>query len=312
MSIITHQSHAFSGVWASVPTPLKADLSIDLTRLNSHIRTLFVKGVHGVVLFGEMGEGSLFDVEEKLSALAYLIHQGIPANAIMFSASSANMNDALKLIQQSIRLAVHGVTVMPPSYDQEISEQGLIDYFDQLIARVNQSEWRLYLLLNARKITVPDAVIEDLLSKHPNHILGLIDEDANPTHTMDLLKSFGDKVDISSTHEMNHKLLKSRGVISPLANLLPRVIIGMSTSGTQAQAHSVPGLKVKQGDERVQELVTLLGKYPITLAMKFILSIIYRDPDWARSRPPLGELPLPSRDYFNKQMKAFNLNTTEE
>lgn len=312
MTTITHQSRAFSGVWASVPTPLKTDFHIDLTRLNSHIRTLFAKGVHGVLLFGEMGEGSLFDVEEKLTALAYLIAQGIPASSIMLSASCANMNDALKLIQPALALGVHGVTVMPPSYEQEISEQGLIDYFDQLIARVNQPDWRLYLLLNAKKISMPDAVIEDLLGKHPDHIVGLIDEDANPTHTLDLLKSFGDKADISSTHEMNHKLLKSRGVVSPLANLLPRVIIGMSTSGAQTQAHSVPGLKVKQGDERVQELVTLLGKYPSTLAMKFILSILYRDVDWARSRAPLGELPLPSREYFNKAMKTFNLNTTEE
>jgi 4-hydroxy-tetrahydrodipicolinate synthase len=312
MSVITHQSHAFSGVWASVPTPLKADLNIDHTRLNSHIRTLFAKGVHGILLFGEMGEGSLFDVPEKLIALEYLIAQGIPANAIMLSASCANMNDSTKLIQHALKLEVHGVTVMPPSYEQQISEQGLIDYFDQLIARVNQPEWRLYLLLNAKKVTIPDAVIEGLLSKHPTHIVGLIDEAANSTYTLDLLKSFGDKVDISSTHEMNHKLLKSRGVISPLANLLPRVIIGMSSSSSQTQAHSVPGLKVKQGDERVQELLTVLGKYPITLAMKFILSIIYRDADWARSRAPLGELPLASREYFNKTMKTFNLNTTEE
>jgi len=312
MTTISHESHAFSGVWASVPTPLKADLNIDLIRLNSHIRTLLAKGVHGVLLFGEMGEGSLFDVDEKLTALAYLIAQGIPANAIMLSASCTNMNDSLKLIQQALQHEIHGVTVMPPSYEQEISEQGLIDYVDQLIGRVNQPNWRLYLLLNAQKISMPDAVIEDLLRKHPNHIVGMIDEGANPTHTLDLLKSFGDKVDISSTHEMNHKLLKSRGVVSPLANLLPRVIIGMSTSASQTQAHSVPGLKVKQGDERVQELVTLLGKYPSTLAMKFILSIIYRDADWARSRPPLGELPLASREYFNKAMKAFNLNTSEE
>jgi 4-hydroxy-tetrahydrodipicolinate synthase len=230
----------------------------------------------------------------------------------MLSASSTNMNDTVKVIQQALQLEIHGVTVMAPAYEQEMSEQGLIDYFDQLISRVNQPNWLLYLLLNAKKISMPDAVIENLLSKHTSHIVGLIDEGANSTHTLDLLKSFGDKVDVSSTHEMNHKLLKSRGVVSPLANLLPRVIIGMSTSGSQAQAHSVPGLKVKQGDERVQELLNLLGKYPMTLAMKFILSIIYRDVDWARSRAPLGELPFASREYFNKNMKAFNLNTTEE
>jgi 4-hydroxy-tetrahydrodipicolinate synthase len=310
MTTITHESHAFSGVWPDVATPLKADWTIDHARLHSHVRTLFAKGVHGILLFGEVGEGSLFDVQEKLTALEFLISQGIPANAILVCGSCANMNDSVKLIQHALKLEVHGITLIPPSYDQEISEQGVIDYFDQLIARVNQPTWRLYMLMNHRKFAVTDSAIEGVLSRHPETVVGLIDEGGNATRSLDLLKSFGEKVDISVTHEMNHKLLKSRGVVSPLANVLPRVVIGMSTSATQA--HTVPGLKVKQGDERVQELVTLIGKYPATLAIKYILSQIYRDPDWARSRAPLGELPQASCEYFNKALKTFNLNTSEE
>jgi 4-hydroxy-tetrahydrodipicolinate synthase len=312
MTIMTHESKAFSGVWPDVPTPLKEDLSIDHARLYSHVRTLFVKGVHGVLLFGDMGEGSLFDVEEKLATLAVLIEQGIPADAIMLCATCPNMNDSVKLIRRALSLGLHGVTITPPSCEQSIHEQGVVDFFDLLIARVNHPAWRLYMALNAKKIAISNAAIEAVLNKHPELIVGLIDESANGTHTMDLLKSFGDKVDISSTHEMNHKLLKSRGVVSALANLLPRVIISMSTSAAQTQAHTVPGMKVKQGDERVQELITLMGQHPSTLAMKFILSLIYRDADWARSRPPLGALPAPSREYFDKTIKAFNLKTAEE
>jgi 4-hydroxy-tetrahydrodipicolinate synthase len=312
MTIISHVSNAFSGIWPDVPTPLKADWSIDHTRLHSHVRTLFSKGAHGILLFGEMGEGSLFDVEEKLTALELLIAQGIPASEIMLCASCSNMNDSVKLIRRALELGLHGISIMPPSFDQEANEQGIVDFFDQLIVRVNQPAWRLYMVLNAKKIAISASAIEVVLRKHSALVVGLIDEGTQSAHTLDLLKAFGDKVDVSSTHEMHHKLLKSRGVISALANILPRVLIGMSTSATQEQKKTVPGLKVKQGDERVQELITVLGKHPSTVAMKFILSLIYRDIDWARSRAPLGELPATSREYFNKSMKTFNLRTTEE
>ena len=160
MTIMTHESKAFSGVWPDVPTPLKEDLSIDHARLYSHVRTLFVKGVHGVLLFGDMGEGSLFDVEEKLATLAVLIEQGVPADAIMLCATCPNMNDSVKLIRRALSLGLHGVTITPPSCEQSIHEQGVVDFFDLLIARVNHPAWRLYMALNAKKIAISNAAIE--------------------------------------------------------------------------------------------------------------------------------------------------------
>ena len=86
---------SFNGVWVDTLTPLKEDLHIDLQLLESHLRTLLIKGAQGVVLFGYHGEGASFSSEEKAEAISFLLKAGVSASSILLSISCNAAPDVL-------------------------------------------------------------------------------------------------------------------------------------------------------------------------------------------------------------------------
>ena len=62
-------TEAIRGFWVASATPLAADGSVDSAKLAGHAKQLFGKGVDGVVLFGTTGEGTSFNVAERIATL---------------------------------------------------------------------------------------------------------------------------------------------------------------------------------------------------------------------------------------------------
>ncbi len=253
----------FQGVWPDVLTPVKSDHSVDLRRLESHIRTLLYKGATGVVLFGESGEGPSFSHEEKTQALAHLVKEGIPSNAIMLACVDSCAPAVAKLIHLADYLKLQAVLISSPFYYQDLSADGLVNYFDFLFEHTQKSTTHCYLHLLPNKVhhDLPEAVLNTVLDKHLSRIYGIVNQTGSSSLNQDLLKSFAEHVLIYSCLETDVKTLKSTGIISAMANIIPQVVRHQLGSSDVTQAVQIPGLKVKSSDERLVEFQGVLAQH---------------------------------------------------
>lgn len=307
------QTRDISGVWADVLTPLKADLSLDAPRFCAHVRNLSAKGVTHFAVFGFAGEGACFSNAEKLDGLTQLIQSGVSAGDLMLGVSSTAIEEAAQLIQRAHALGVRRFLVAPPLHYQPIGQGAMLAFFQQLIRQVNLTPWRLYFhqLGGLFRADVAEATIAELRREFPFVVTGIVDQDVHPSHTLDLMRSFGSQLIVVPTHEPNLLTLKPAVTLSALANLMPVVIKHILANDQPVQTTKISGMKVKSPDDRVTELLAPIGDQPLIASLKLFMSMHYRQTEWEYVRPPLMRVSKEGRETLMKSFKNFNLLASE-
>lgn len=313
MPTLRTTSNNFVGVCPDVLTPLQQDLRIDLPKLSSHIRNLAVKGVAHFTLFGYAGEGASFSAQEKLEALTHVLKSGVEGGDILLGVNSSSFVEVVGLIQKAHALGLRRFLVSAPLYYQPLSHRALLDFFEQVITQVNLPDWQLYVhqLGGVTHADVPEAVLSELLRAHPQVLAGVVDQDLHASHTLDIMRSFSAQLTVTSCHEPNLQLLKPTVAVSALANLMPGVVKHVLANDMPVQTNQVQGMKVRKPDDRIVELMTLLGDQPPIAGLKLLLSTHYRLADWELVRPPQARVNPQAREALIKAFKNFNLLPTE-
>lgn len=304
----------FHGVWVDALVPLKEDLSIDQVKLASHVRNLCAKGLENFVLFGQAGEGASFSVDEKLETVEHLLSAGLETTNILLGVQSSSFVEISQLIRKAYDKGVRRFLVSPPQYGQPLGHIALFDYFNQLIKHVNHNDWQLFIhqLGGANHgADLPEATIADLKKTHPATFVGIVVQDIHVNHTVDLTRSFGAEVVIASCYEPNLTILKPKVCISALSNILPVTVKHLLATDVINNATKIAGMKVAKPEDRVVELVALLGEFPFVAALKMILSIHYHIDTWERVRPPQSELTKDAKAKIMATFKTFNLQGNE-
>jgi len=304
----------FEGVWTDVLVPLQADLRIDEAKLCAHLRNLSAKGLERFVLFGQAGEGTSFSADEKLSAITHVIAAGVAGTDILLGVQSSSFTEAAQFIRKAHALGVRRFLVSAPQYGLPFSHVALFDFFDQMIKQVNQPDWQLFIhqLSGSNHASdLPEATLVDLRKVHPQIFVGIVDQDVHVNHTVDLMRTFGADIAIASCHEPNLSILKPSVCVSALANVIPNIMQHLIAHDAPEQATKIAGMKVAKPDDRVVELMALLGDYPAIAAMKLLLSQHYRMESWEHVRPPQSTLTQEGRVALLGAFKTFNLQANE-
>ena len=302
------------GVWADLLMPLNEDLSINKAKLYTHVQTLAAKGVHGLLLFGRCGEGAAFSPVERMELVKFLIEQGVAGSDMLLNASTANMPDTVNLIRKTHALGVQAFMLMPPTADQDATDQGLVDFFSYIVRHLNGLNLRLY--LSSQSTSGPGELnaraINELLGRHPQAFQGLIDQSPNASHTLDWIRSFAALLPVYTTNDMNAQAVVGMGIhtgISSYANLITKLMVRIVTASDADKKISVTGNKIGNDDLRLTEFDQLLAHLPQVPALKYLLSSMYHDAEWLRVRPPLSALNADSQEKMAKAFKKFNLNS---
>lgn len=304
----------FEGVWTDVLIPLQDSLLIDEAKLAAHLRNLCAKGLERFVLFGQAGEGSSFSADEKLSAVTHVIATGVAGTDILLGVQSSSFIEVAQLIRKAHAIGVRRFLVAAPQYGLPFSHVALFDYFDHLIKQVNLPNWQLFIHQlggNHHGSDLPEATLVDLHKVHPQVLTGIVDQDIHVNHTVDLVRSFGAELAIAACHEPNLSLLKPKVCVSALANIIPLLMQHLLISDTPEQTTKIAGMKVTKPDERVVELMNLLGDYPTIAALKLLLSQHYRMESWEHVRPPQSTLTKEAHTALLGAFKTFNLQANE-
>ena len=292
------------GVYPASLTPQHADLSIDYKRHAAHIHNLIRAGCSGVALFGTTGEANSFSVKERKEALEHLVEAGIDANRLLVGTGCCAISDAVTLTQHSCDAGANHVLMLPPFYYKNPTDDGLFAYYDQVIQQVGESRLRIVLYHFPKMSTVPlsFSLIERLLARYPEVIVGLKDSSGDWKHMHELQNSFPGFQVFAGTERYLLPMLRAGGAgcITASANVTAPLAVDLFLNQNAPDA------------ENRQELLTsaraAIEQFPMIPALKFLMSRRPGNHSWLNLRPPLVPLAEDKQAALLKALELAPLN----
>ena len=300
--------NGFDGIWPAMLTPLDDQLRIDHAAYAAHALGLLDKGCGGVTAFGTTGEGPSFSMQERMQAVDQLIAAGVPAERIMVSTSCSALPETLALTRHAIERGVHGCLMLPPFFFKGVSDRGVIDCYTQVMDALPSSGWRMYLYHIPQVVGVglSHAVIQHLIDRYPQLIVGIKDSSCERDHSVGLAKAFMPGLTVYVGNELDLPplgQLGSTGAISGLANFLPQTVRRM------VKSHSGP--RIEQDVATVTHVLNLVRPYSLMPALKGIMAHLSHDPRWLRVRAPLVSLTAAEQTALSKAWSSLQIDRAQ-
>ncbi len=279
MAKLTHGLE--DGIYAAALTPMHADLSCDTQEFAFHCLDLMKRGCKGVLLFGTSGEGPSFSVKERLEALEKMIEKGLDPQKTILGNGGANIPETVELAKGAMKANCIALLVSPPPFFKNVSDEGVIAYYREVIQRVGDPKLRvlLYHIPQFTSVPITLKVIKALRLEFPDTVIGLKESEGNPSFVKEILWAYpGFKVFVANEKQIIEGVhAGAAGSICGIANLYPELICTLYEQG-------------KKGDltnpKELEEIFQDLRKHPFIPAAKGLMKK-KRSRTWDIVRPPL-------------------------
>src|SRR5216117_1977272 len=217
------------GVLAPVVTPFKADLSPDRERFIRHCQWLLSQKC-GLAPFGTTSEANSLSAEQRTALLDALVAAGIDPSRMMPGTGCCSITETVALTADAVRHGCAGVLMLPPFYYKDVSEEGLLRYFSEVVQRVGDTRLKIYLyhIPPVTIVGITPKLVERLLDAYPTAIAGMKDSSGDWNNTRMFLDSFAKSgFDVfvgSESFLLANMRAAGVGTISATANVNPAAI----------------------------------------------------------------------------------------
>jgi len=288
-----------SGVLSPVITPFNPNLTPDATRLVRQCRWLLSQDC-GLTVFGTTSEANSLSVDEKIDLLDALIEAGIDANRMMPGTGACSIPDTVRLTAHATKHGCGGVLMLPPFYYKEVTDDGLFQFFAEVIERVGDSNLHIYLyhIPPIAQVSISLTLIERLLKEYPETVVGIKDSSGDWNNSAGILRRFPGFAVFSGTEAMLLRNMQSGGAgcISATANINAAAIHNLYANWQAPDAEA--------NQEELNALRGAMQRFPMIPALKQVVAHYSGDASWERVRPPLVKL--------NGEQKADLLNDLDK
>jgi len=265
------------GLSAALTTPFKTDGSIDIDAMIAHARRCLSSGCNSVTLFGTTGEGSSIGSVERQTILSRFIEAGIAPSSLVTGVLVDSIEDAALQSAEALKAGARNILLAPPSYFKNVSDDGLFAWFSAVFEKIGKDarDILVYNIPSVTMVTLSVDLVGRLKTAFPGIVTGVKDSSGNWPHTERLLKEHGDlAILIGDERDLAKGVrLGGHGAISGVANFLPQEVRAMAVDG--------------KDDKRIEDLVVELLKFPVTPAVKVLLSHTTGENVWLEVRAPL-------------------------
>jgi 4-hydroxy-tetrahydrodipicolinate synthase len=279
------QHNPLSGVFAPVLTPFDATLAPDPQSFIRFCRWLLDEGA-GLAVFGTNSEANSLSAEERIDLLAALVDAGLPAERLMPGTGSCALTDAVRLCAAAARANAAAVLMLPPFYYKPAGEAGLFAFYAEAIERVGDPRLKicLYHIPQLSGVPITLALIERLLRRYPDTVVGIKDSGGDFANTKAMLDAFkGFRVFCGSERFLTDTLRHGgAGCISASANVNPAAIVDAF------RRHGEPCAETRQ--RTLDALRDIFQDYPMIAALKGAVAHFGRSETFRITRPPLSSL----------------------
>jgi 4-hydroxy-tetrahydrodipicolinate synthase len=296
--------HPLAGVYTAAVTPLKTDSSLDLEAVPVLLRFLASRGNHGALLFGTTGEGPSFSPAEREQLLrsARVFRQQVPGFRLLAGTGTPSLGETIDLTRLAFSLGFNGVVILPPYYFRKVNDDGLFEWFSEVIRRAVPSQGYAlgYHIPSVTGVGFSLDLLKRLKDAFPRQFAGIKDS----SHDADLARSlgahFGNEMLVLNGTDSYLQLAmenKAQGCITAAANLISpdlRAVWDAIQAGndpTEIQA-------------RVTAQRHVLEKYqPFAPTLKALMRRLHNLPRW-NVRLPLMPLPAQIEEQALEEFSA--------
>jgi 4-hydroxy-tetrahydrodipicolinate synthase len=296
--------HPLAGVYAAAVTPLRPgsprgnadDSLLDLESVPALARFLASRGCHGIVLFGTTGEGPSFSPREReaLMRAACAVRDELPGFRLIAGTGTPSLSETIELTRLTFDLGYDAALVVPPYYFRNATDEGLFNWFSELIRRAVPADKYIlgYHFPRVAGIGFSIDLLARLKDAFPVQFAGIKDS----SHDAELAHALGEKfgsdlVALTGTDTYLQMAMQNQaaGCITAPANVLSP---GLREIWEGMQV----GQDVTEAQARVDHQRQLLEKYPpFPPALKTLLHRLHGFPRWP-VRPPLVDMAPEAED----------------
>lgn len=274
------------GVFAASVTPLKKDFTIDHKALVAHCKWLLAKGNDGVCLMGTTGEANSFSVAERIAALDHLIAGGIPSEKLLVGTGCCAMTDSIELTKHAVSKKVGGVLMLPPFYYKGLTDDGLMNYFSQVINEVANPDVRIYLYHFPKMTSVPFTIdfVKRLVEKHPGLVVGMKDSGGDWNNMKAVMEAFPGFKLYSGTEKYFLDVLRQggAGLISATTNVTMSLAAALYANRNEGEADEL--------QSKLTEARLAFEGPSFISSVKYALANRHKNDNWLTIRPPNSNL----------------------
>ena len=288
--------YKISGTYCASLTPFKEDYSINKRLLLEHCSNLLSQQIDGIAIFGTTGESNSLSIEEKLDAINFLIDNKIEPKKLLPGTGLNSIKDTVFFTKAVAKMKVRGVLVLPPFYYKNVNSEGLISYYTRVVEEVGEKNlhYLLYHFPQMSSVSIDLNVIEKLLSKYPDNIVGIKDSSGDSDNMLKMIKYFKDFAVFSGSDSLALKAVRSggAGAITAVSNISGQ-LLNFIIKNWKEESSISNFSELQNLQEEIRS--TVFNHQPISV-LKAFLSIKDNNPEWNRLLPPLTLLHEPSNN----------------
>ncbi len=282
--------HPLSGVYAAALTPLHPNSSPNLEAVAPYLGFLAARGCHGALIFGTTGEGPSFSPGERVDVwqAALQVRAGHPGFRLLAGTGTPSLTETIDLTRTAFDLGYKGVVVLPPYYYRKATDDGIFQWFSELIQKAVPGDGYLlgYHFPGVAGIGFSLDLLARLKDAFPIQFAGIKDSSHDPDLARTLGKKFGSDLAIFSGTDSDFTLAlenHAAGCITAPANLISPDLRAVYD---EFMAGKIPSA----AQTRVTDQRHILEKYPpFPPTLKALIHRLHGQPRWP-VRPPLVDL----------------------
>lgn len=279
-----------SGVFSAALTPLTADLAPDHAAFADHARWLLEEGCDGIAMLGTTGEANSFSTAERMALLEAAVASGIAPSRLLPGTGVAALTETVELTRHALSLGVNTVVMLPPFYYKGVTDDGVFAAYAEVIERIASPHLKvvLYHIPQMSAVPISHAVIERLLARFPETVVGIKDSAGEIGNMLEMVRRFPGFSVLAGADPLLLPLRRQGGAgcITATSNLVARDLAFIFRHALEESR----AMEVEAAQQRVVAMRNRASRFPQMASLKTLTAQRTGQQGWMRLRPPL--LPL--------------------
>jgi 4-hydroxy-tetrahydrodipicolinate synthase len=286
-------------VYSAVLTPFNKDLTIDKKLFISHCEFLLKNNI-SLAPLGTTGEANSISISEKLDLIKTIANSDLLKEKIIIGTGNTSFVDAALLTKTAVENKIYSVLLLPPFYYKNVSDEGVYQYYKEIINTVKSTNLRIFLynIPQVSGVTISIDLVNRLKKEFSETITGIKDSSGNFENTKKYkeIKNFivypgSEKFLYDGLH------IGCSGCISATTNVNIEAA-KLINSFDKSEGESI--------NKKIKSVRDVFEKYPVIPALK--ATKIKEDSNWSNIRPPLVALTEQQRSNLAKDFKDINFS----
>ena len=286
-------------VYSAVLTPFKKDLTIDTKLFISHCEFLLKNNI-SLAPLGTTGEANSISVSEKIDLIKTLASSDLPKEKIIIGTGNTSFVDAALLTKTAVENKIYSVLLLPPFYYKNVSDEGVYQYYKEIINKVKSKNLRVFLynIPQVSGVTISIDLVNRLKKDFSVLITGIKDSSGNFENTKKY-KEIKNFIVYPGSEKFLYDGLHSgcSGCISATTNVNIEAAKLINTFD-KAEGQLI--------NKKIKSVRDVFEKYPVIAALK--ATKIKEDSNWSNIRPPFVALSDQQRSNLVKDLKDVNFS----